>query len=58
MKTPDPQTLARLAILAVAEIKSAVDAFDRGDQNVFEALRLVETAIEHYHEAGQRRHAA
>lgn len=39
---PTPAT----AILTLAEIKAAIEAFDRGDSNVFDALDAVVVAVE------------
>ena len=39
---------ARIAILAMAEIKAAAEAFDRGDTNLFDALDAIVVAIEDY----------
>jgi hypothetical protein len=33
------------AILTIAEIKAAVEAFDRGETNVFTALDAITTAV-------------
>ena len=41
MKTPKLHQPARHAILALAEVKAAVAAFDRGEINVFVALEAV-----------------
>jgi hypothetical protein len=38
-------------ILTLAEIKAAVEAFDRGDTNVFDALDTIIVAIEAYQAA-------
>ena len=40
--------LAHVAILTLAEIKAAADAFDRGDSNVFDALDSIAVAVEAY----------
>jgi hypothetical protein len=58
MKSPDSQSLARRAILAVMEIKSALDEFEQGDVNVFDALQRVATALEVYRTAERQRDAA
>jgi hypothetical protein len=58
MKSPDSQSLARCAILAVMQIKSALDEFEQGDVNVFDALQRVATALEVYRAAERHRHAA
>jgi hypothetical protein len=39
---------ARMAILAMAEIKAVAEAFDQGDTNLFDALDAVVVAIEDY----------
>jgi len=41
------------AVLLIGEIKAAVDAFDRGDLNVFDAVDVVTDAIVAYQEAGR-----
>jgi hypothetical protein len=48
--------LAKRAVLVMAEIKAATDAFDRGDTNVFDALDAIRVAVEAYaeSEAGRR----
>jgi hypothetical protein len=48
--------LAKRAVLVMAEIKAATDAFDRGDTNVFDALDAIRVAVEAYaeSEAGTR----
>lgn len=46
MKTPISVPFAMNAILTLAEIKAAVEAFDRGDANVFDALDAILVAVE------------
>lgn len=48
--------MAQRAVLAMAEIKAATEAFDRGDTNVFDALDAVMGAVAGYSErdAGTR----
>jgi hypothetical protein len=36
---------ARLAVLAMAEIKAAIESFDGGDCNVFDALDRIGAAL-------------
>ena len=36
------------AVFAIAEIKDAVEAFNRGDTNVFDALTAIIVAVEAY----------
>lgn len=53
--------LAHAAILMLAEVKTATEAFDRGDTNVFEAVDAITDAIEAYRSAARsdtRRDAA
>ena len=38
--------LAKQAVLAMAEIKAATEAFDRGETNVFDALDSVRMAVD------------
>ena len=40
--------MAKRAVLAMAEIKVATEAFDQGDTNVFDALDAVRVAVEAY----------
>ena len=46
MKKPVSVPFATTAILTLAEIKAAVEAFDRGDTNVFDALDAIIVAVE------------
>lgn len=39
------------AILALAEIQAAVEAFDRGETNVFDALDVIAVAVGAYQNA-------
>ena len=48
MKKPSPVSFAKPAILTLAEIKTAVHAFDRGESNVFDALDAIILAVEAY----------
>lgn len=58
MKMPKALPLTTTAILTLAEIKAATEAFDRGETNVFEALDAVVVAIEAYRAAEQPRREA
>jgi hypothetical protein len=52
-------TVAKRAVLVMAEIKAATDAFDRGDTNVFDALDAIRVAVEAYAKGeSDRREAA
>ena len=42
------------AVLMLAEIKCAMDAFDRGDTNVFEAIDSIAIAVEAYRAAANK----
>ncbi|MFM8291031.1 MAG: hypothetical protein ACKOC4_04945 [Planctomycetia bacterium] len=42
---------ATTAVLTLAEIKAAVEAFDRGESNVFDALDVIVVAVEAYRTA-------
>ncbi|MFM7412256.1 MAG: hypothetical protein ACKO6E_03465 [Planctomycetota bacterium] len=46
MKNTMPGSWATSAILAVAEIKTALEAFDRGESNVHDALDAIVVALE------------
>lgn len=50
--------LAKQAVLAMAEIKAATEAFDRGDTNVFDALDAVRVAIEEFAERKSKKREA
>jgi hypothetical protein len=58
MKTPKAMPLAETAILAIADIKSATEAFDRGDTDVFDVLDAIIVAVEAYQSAVQTRRDA
>jgi len=46
MEKPTTIPHAKRAILTLAEIKAATEAFDRGDINVFDALDEIRMAVE------------
>jgi hypothetical protein len=46
MEKPTTIPHAKRAILTMAEIKAATEAFDRGDINVFDALDEIRMAVE------------
>lgn len=48
MKKPAVLPLAKNAILTLSEIKTATEAFDRGETNVFDALDSIIVAVEAY----------
>ena len=45
MQTPSPFSLAMAAVLTLAEIKAATEAFDRGDVNAHDTLEAILKAI-------------
>lgn len=51
MNTPNTISAAKTAILTLAEIKAATDAFDRGDINVLDALDAIVMEVEAYRAA-------
>lgn len=51
-------TLAKRAVLVMAEIKAATDAFDRGDTNVFDSLDTIRVAVEAYTKSEEDRREA
>lgn len=51
MKKPAALPLTKNAILTLAEIKIAVEAFDHGETNVFDALDTIVVAVEAYQAA-------
>ena len=46
MKKPISVPFATTAILTLGEIKAAVNAFDRGESNAFDALHAIIVAVE------------
>lgn len=59
MSGQHPQSPAAMAIFALAEIKGATQAFDKGQTNVFDALDTIMAVLEAYQdEAASRRDAA
>lgn len=58
MQTPNPFQLAKAAVLALAEIKSATEAFDRGESNAPDTLEAIEEAIATYRAARDSRREA
>lgn len=54
-KKSETNRAAKAAVLALAEIKAATQAFDRGATNVFDTLDAVFAAVEAYRTAEQRR---
>lgn len=51
MASKNGQAQSALAILMLAEIKSAVSAFDHGESNVFDAIDAIIVAVEAYRAA-------
>ncbi len=51
-------SMAKQAVLAMAEIKAATEAFDRGNTNVFDALESVRVAVEGFAKAEESRRKA
>jgi len=47
-KKQNTSPAAKAAILALAEIKAATEAFDRGEVNVYDALDAIVIAVEAY----------
>lgn len=58
MKTPKAVLRARIAVMTIAEIKAATDAFDRGESNVFDAMDAIIAAVEAYQESPDARREA
>jgi hypothetical protein len=53
------QSSHAVAVLTLAEIKAATEAFDRGDSNVFDTLDAIVIAVEvQQNAAASRREAA
>lgn len=53
MNMPNALPITKTAILSLAAIKAATEAFDRGDSNAFEALDAIVVAVEGYRAAEQ-----
>jgi hypothetical protein len=53
MNKPDTISAAKAAILTLAEIKAAADAFDRGETNAFDALDAIVMEVEAYQAAAR-----
>lgn len=54
MKKSTTIPFARTAILTLAEIKAAVAAFDRGEENVATVLDAIVAAVEAYRRSEKR----
>lgn len=54
MDMPMTMPLTSAAILALAEIKAAAEAFEQGEANAFDALDAILVAIEAYHAANRK----
>jgi hypothetical protein len=48
MTSPTKPLPAHAAILTLAEIKAAVDDFDRGESNAFDSIDAIVMSIEEY----------
>jgi len=46
MTKSDPVSIASTTILTLADIKAAVDAFERGESNAFDTLDAIRLAVE------------
>lgn len=57
-KTRDTMAVAKAAILALAEVKAAAEAFDRGETNAFDALEAIADAVDAYRAADRTRQDA
>jgi hypothetical protein len=53
-----PKNAVGIAVLALAEIKAAIEDFDRGDSNLFDALDRIKVAIASTIEASDSRQGA
>lgn len=58
MKTPNVIPVATRAILTLAEIKAATEAFEQGEVNAFDALNAIVAAVEAYQAAVPSRREA
>jgi hypothetical protein len=53
MKKSDMISRAKAVILTLSEIKAAVEAFDRGETNAFDALDAIVVEVEAYRAAAR-----
>jgi hypothetical protein len=53
MKKSDAIARAKAVILTLSEIKAAVEAFDRGETNAFDALDAIVVEVEAYRAAAR-----
>jgi len=53
MKKTDTNSFSKAAIITLSEIKAALEAFDQGESNVFEALDAIIVEVEAYRAAGR-----
>jgi hypothetical protein len=51
MKKTDAISRAKAVVLTLSEIKAAVEAFDRGETNAFDALDAIVVEVEAYRAA-------
>lgn len=58
MKTTAVPAAVKAAILTLADIKAVTEAFDRGEQNAFDALEAIAVALEALAAATRRRQDA
>lgn len=58
MPTTKKSYAARAAIFLLAEIKAAVEAFDRGEKNAFDVVDAVMHAVEAYRAPAKPRRKA
>lgn len=58
MNTTQNRSLTHAVIMAIAEIKAAAEAFDRGETNAYDAIDAILVAIEAYRAAAERRRDA
>jgi len=58
MNTTQNRSLTHAVIMAIAEIKAAADAFDRGETNAYDSMDAILVAIEAYRAAAERRRDA
>ena len=54
MRPVSNHSTPRAAILTLAEIKAATEAFDRGETNAYDSLDAVIVAVETYRAASRR----
>lgn len=57
-KKQNPIPAAKTAVLTLAEIKAATEAFDRGETNAYDAIDSITVAVDAYRATAETRRKA